>query len=61
MCKECYHLAEKSFSLLPDLGFLYMNKKHRKAFSILEYGIISQVIFAVITGEIIADKTNIVR
>ena len=61
MYKEFYHFKEKPFSLLPDPGFLYMSKKHRQALSMLEYGIMNQAGFTVVTGEIGAGKTTLIR
>jgi len=61
MYKEFYHFNEKPFSLLPDPGFLYMSKKHRQALSMLEYGIMNQAGFTVVTGEIGSGKTTLIR
>jgi len=61
MYKEFYQFKEKPFSLLPDPGFLYMSKKHRQALSMLEYGIMNQAGFTVVTGEIGAGKTTLIR
>ena len=61
MYTEFYGLTEKPFSLLPDPGFLYLSKKHRQALSMLEYGILNQAGFTVITGEIGAGKTTLLR
>jgi general secretion pathway protein A len=56
-----YKFREKPFSLLPDPAFLYMSKNHRMAFSMLEYGLMNQAGFTVITGEIGSGKTTLVR
>ena len=61
MYKEYFHFKEKPFSLLPDPGFLFMSKKHRQALSMLEYGILNQAGFTVVTGEIGAGKTTLIR
>ena len=61
MYESFYNLREKPFSLLPDPGFLYMSKKHRQALSMLEYGIMNQAGFTVVTGEIGAGKTTLIR
>lgn len=61
MYTEFYHFKEKPFSLLPDPGFLYMSKKHREALSMLEYGIMNQAGFTIVTGEIGAGKTTLLR
>lgn len=61
MYEEYFGFKEKPFSLLPDPGFLYMSKKHRQALSMLEYGLMNQAGFTVITGEIGAGKTTLIR
>jgi putative secretion ATPase (PEP-CTERM system associated) len=61
MYEEFYGLKEKPFSLLPDPGFLYFTKQHRLALTMLEYGMSSQAGFTVITGEIGAGKTTLIR
>ncbi len=61
MYESFYGFKEKPFSLLPDPAFLYMSKKHRQALSMLEYGLMNQAGFTVITGEIGAGKTTLIR
>ncbi len=61
MYTEFYNFKEKPFSLLPDPGFLFMSSKHRQALSMLEYGILNKAGFTVVTGEIGAGKTTLVR
>jgi general secretion pathway protein A len=61
MYKAFYKLSEKPFTLLPDPGFLYMSDKHRMAFSMLEYGLLNNAGFTVISGDIGAGKTTLIR
>ena len=61
MYKAFYNFSEKPFTLLPDPGFLYMSDKHRMAFSMLEYGLMNQAGFTVISGDIGAGKTTLIR
>ncbi len=61
MYEQFYGLKEKPFSTLPDPGFLFMSKRHRLAFTMLEYGIQNGVGFSVICGEIGCGKTTLVR
>jgi len=61
MYKTFYKLKEKPFTLLPDPGFLYPSKQHRMAMSLLEYGLMNQAGFTVISGEIGAGKTTLIR
>jgi general secretion pathway protein A len=61
MYKTFYHLKEKPFTLLPDPGFLYLSDKHRMALTLLEYGLSNHAGFTVISGEIGAGKTTLIR
>ena len=61
MYREFYNLSEKPFTLLPDPGFLYMSDKHRMAFTLLEYGLMNHAGFTVISGDIGAGKTTLIR
>ncbi|RLA40638.1 MAG: general secretion pathway protein [Gammaproteobacteria bacterium] len=61
MYKSFYGFKEKPFSLLPDPSFLYFGKKHRAAYSMLEYGLMNQAGFTVITGDVGSGKTTLVR
>jgi general secretion pathway protein A len=61
MYKAFYNLSEKPFTLLPDPGFLYMSDKHRMAFTMLEYGLMNNAGFTVISGDIGAGKTTLIR
>ena len=61
MYKDFYKFSEKPFTLLPDPGFLYMSDKHRMAFTLLEYGLMNHAGFTVISGDIGAGKTTLIR
>ncbi|HEY0823063.1 MAG TPA: AAA family ATPase [Ramlibacter sp.] len=61
MYEAYYGLREKPFSIQPDPEFLFMGKRHRLAFTMLEYGIHNRVGFSVICGEIGCGKTTLVR
>jgi type II secretory pathway predicted ATPase ExeA len=61
MYENFYGLTEKPFSIQPDPAFLFMSKRHRLAFTMLEYGIRNRVGFSVICGEIGCGKTTVVR
>jgi general secretion pathway protein A len=56
-----YGFREKPFSILPDPSFLYFSRKHSMALDLLEYGLMNQAGFNVITGEIGTGKTTLVR
>ncbi|MBI3899647.1 MAG: AAA family ATPase [Gammaproteobacteria bacterium] len=61
MYESFYGFKEKPFSLLPDPAFLYLSEKHRMALTMLQYGILNQAGFTVITGEIGSGKTTLIR
>lgn len=61
MYEEFYGLRAKPFALSPDPRFLYLSKGHSRAQAYLEYGIQQEEGFIVITGEIGAGKTTMVR
>jgi type II secretory pathway predicted ATPase ExeA len=61
MYESFYGFREKPFSLLPDAGFLYFSNKHRMALTLLEYGIMNQAGFTVISGDIGTGKTTLIR
>ena len=59
---EAFHgLREKPFSILPDPDLIYWGPKHRLAFAILEFGVLNNAGFTVITGEIGTGKTTLIR
>jgi len=61
MYTKFYGLSKKPFSLIPDPSFLFLSAKHKKALTTLQYGLVSQAGFTVITGEIGSGKTTLVR
>jgi general secretion pathway protein A len=56
-----FGLTERPFKLQPDPSFIYWSKQHMRAFSILEFGIMSNAPITLITGEIGAGKTTLLR
>ena len=61
MYEAFYGLSSKPFQLNPDPSFYFGSKQHRRAKAYLEYGVQRNEGFIVITGEIGAGKTTIVR
>ena len=61
MYEKFYGFRGKPFSLLPDPEFLYLSKKHQMALTLLEYGLMNQASFSVITGDIGTGKTTLIR
>ena len=59
MYESYFGLREKPFSILPDPRFLYFSRNHQMAFSMLEYGIINQAGFTVVTGAIAVSYTHL--
>lgn len=58
---EHFGLTERPFTLLPDPEFIYWTPLHRRAYSILEYGILTRSPITVVTGEVGAGKTTLVQ
>jgi general secretion pathway protein A len=61
MYEAFYQLREKPFSILPDPDLIYWGKTHSLAFTMLEFGVMNNAGFTVITGEIGSGKTTLVR
>jgi general secretion pathway protein A len=61
MYEAFYGLTAKPFQLNPDPIFYYASKQHRRAKAYLEYGVSRNEGFIVITGEIGAGKTMVLR
>ena len=61
MYEAFYGLTSKPFQLNPDPSFYFGSKQHSRAKAYLEYGISRHEGFVVITGEIGAGKTTILR
>jgi len=61
MYESFYGLSGKPFQLNPDPAFYFASRGHKRAFAYLQYGVYQSEGFIVITGEIGAGKTTIVR
>jgi general secretion pathway protein A len=61
MYEAYYQLREKPFSILPDPDMIYWGRMHTMAFTMLEFGIMNNAGFTVITGEIGSGKTTLLR
>ncbi len=61
MFTDFYGLKTKPFRMTPDPEFFYISKGHKKAMTYLNYSISDGEGFAVVTGEIGAGKTTLVR
>ena len=56
-----FGLRERPISLVPDPDFLFWSPAHRRAFSILEYGILTRAPITLITGEVGSGKTTLLH
>ena len=61
MYEAFYGLTSKPFQLNPDPSFYFGSKQHSRAKAYLDYGVSRHEGFVVITGEIGAGKTTILR
>jgi general secretion pathway protein A len=61
MYEAFYELRGKPFSILPDPDVIYWGRMHSMAFTMLEFGVMNNAGFTVITGEIGSGKTTLVR
>jgi type II secretory pathway predicted ATPase ExeA len=56
-----FGLTERPFSLVPDPDFLFWSDQHQRAFSMLEYGILTRAPITLITGEVGTGKTTLLH
>ena len=61
MYETFYGLNAKPFQLKPDPSFFFSSKGHKRAMAYLEYGLSQGEGFIVITGEVGAGKTTLMR
>jgi len=56
-----FGLKERPFSLVPDPDFLFWSDQHRRAFAMLEYGLLAHAPITLITGDVGAGKTTLLH
>jgi general secretion pathway protein A len=61
MYEAFYGLRGKPFTILPDPDMIYWGRMHSMAYTMLEFGVMNNAGFTVITGEIGSGKTTLVR
>jgi general secretion pathway protein A len=61
MYLDFYGFREKPFNLTPDPRFVFLSKNHKEAFAHLLYGIQNHAGFILLTGEVGAGKTTVLR
>lgn len=58
---EFFGFRERPFTLLPDPDLLMWSPQYRKAFSVLEFGVVSRAPITLLTGAIGCGKTTLLR
>jgi putative secretion ATPase (PEP-CTERM system associated) len=61
MYEAFYGFSERPFQLNPDPQFYFDSKQHRRATAFVQYGLHQSEGFIIITGEVGAGKTTLVR
>ncbi|EGB14415.1 secretion ATPase, PEP-CTERM locus subfamily [Pseudodesulfovibrio mercurii] len=61
MYEKFFNFGSKPFDLLPNPDLLYMSRTHGKALSYLRYGIEERAGFILLTGDVGAGKTTLIR
>ncbi len=61
MYLEFFGFRERPFALVPDPTMLFWSRAHGEAYAMMEYGVISGAPITVITGEVGAGKTTLIR
>lgn len=56
-----FGMSERPFSLVPDPSFLYWSALHQRAYTILEYGILTRAPITLITGDVGTGKTTLLH
>jgi general secretion pathway protein A len=56
-----FGLKERPFALAPDPDFLFWSAQHERAYTMIEYGILTRAPITVITGDVGAGKTTLVH
>jgi type II secretory pathway predicted ATPase ExeA len=58
---EHFGFSERPFTLLPDPDFMFWSKGHKRAYSVLEYGLRTRAPLTVVTGEVGTGKTTLLQ
>ncbi len=56
-----FGLTKRPFTLVPDPEFLFWSQQHRRAFAVLEFGVMARAPITLITGEIGSGKTTLLH
>jgi len=58
---DSFGFTERPFTLVPDPSFLYWSEQHKRAYSVLEFGILSRAPITLVTGSVGCGKTTLLR
>ncbi|MCB2129769.1 MAG: AAA family ATPase [Rhodobacteraceae bacterium] len=58
---DFFGFQERPFTLVPDPDFLFWSPQHRRAYSVLEFGILSRAPITLVTGGVGCGKTTLLR
>ena len=61
MFESYFRLSAQPFKLSPDPAFFYGSRGHKRAYSYLQYGLYQGEGFIVLTGDVGAGKTTLIR
>ena len=61
MYENFYGFIEKPFQIVPNPNYLYMSPVHENALTYLEYGLMENVGFILLTGKVGTGKTTLLR
>lgn len=56
-----FGFRERPFSLSPDPDFIFWSPAHKRAYAVLEYGLMTHAPLTVVTGEVGTGKTTLVQ
>lgn len=56
-----FGFRERPFSLSPDPDMMFWSRSHRRAFTVLEYGLLARAPLTVVTGEVGTGKTTLIQ
>lgn len=58
---DFFGFRERPFTLLPDPDLIFWSREYRRAFSVLEFGVVSRAPITLLTGAIGCGKTTLLR
>lgn len=61
MFEEFYHLTQNPFQINTDPRFLWLGEKHKEALAILQYGVLGNKSFLLLTGDVGTGKTTLIN